>query len=394
MANRRHLHASSADDAEILAELNAVSNMAQKWRQQHDLLIADFVNGTLGQMDLKQARALVLEEMECLDDMCVFPFGKREKRTDRDTWCHRPRKAYRNDIGLDTTELCSAFDWLATHPIESPDDRRTFKNLIGEFLSLLLESLTISEEEDIDELDGLPNDFDGWVFGIVCSMIAQMGDGDDPASLWHPILDLRAFAHEWVERFFWHWFIEGINASASAEVFVSHWAEMIRFALASPKWATENTRMFYLEDMVCELLGYHFGVDSMASEERFAPSIGAISNLMEQAAQKWFSMTHVANGFARSLVKPGYDRLLCQGIVWLHSAVTSADGYELWRQQDVEANLIEVLQKCWERYPEAVAADGELRSAFRGLLGVLSSRGNHVALVLQNRLLASIASNG
>ena len=243
-----------------------------------------------------------------------------------------------------------------------------------------------------DELDGLPDGFDGWVYGIVCSMIVQMDDDDNPESLWRPILDLGVFAHEWVERFFWHWFIEGVNTSSSAEVFVRYWAEMIRFALASPKWAIENARTFYLDEMVCELLGYHFGADSMASEERFAPSLGAMSSIMEQAAQKWFSMPRVANGFARSLVKPGYDQLLCRGVRWLYQAVTNADDYELWRQQDVEDHLIGVLQKCWDRYPEAVVADSELRSAFRGLLTVLSSRGSHAALELQNRLLNSISA--
>ena len=147
--NRQHLHESSPDDAEILAELEAVSNKVQQWRHAHDLLIADFVNGTLEPMDLKQARAIVLEEMEQLDDMCVFPFGRSRRRTRRDTSYYRPRKAYRSDIGLDTTVLCSAFDWLGTHPIESPGDRNTFVRLINEFLSLLLESLTISEEEDV-----------------------------------------------------------------------------------------------------------------------------------------------------------------------------------------------------------------------------------------------------
>jgi hypothetical protein len=289
--------------------------------------------------------------------------------------------------------LCAAFDWLGTHPVESPGELKTFESLISEFLSLLLASLTISEEEDVDELDGLPDNFDGWVFGIMCSLIVQMGDGDNPALLWRPVLDLGVFAHEWVERFFWHWFIEGINASSSAEVFVRHWAEMIRFALASPKWAIENARTFYLDDMVCELLRYHFGVDSIASEDRFAPLLGAMAGLMEQVANKWFGMPRVANEFARNLVKPGYDQLLCQGVRWLHKAVTSTDEYELWPQQDVEYRLVGVLQKCWDRYPEAVVADSELRAAFRGLLTVLSSRGNHVALELQNRLLASIAKS-
>jgi hypothetical protein len=390
--NRQHLHQSSPDDAEILAELEAVSNKAQQWRNEHDLLIARFVDGNLEPIDLRQARAIVLKEMDQLDDICVFPFGRSRRRTRHDTTFHRPRKAFRSDIGLDTTVLCSAFDWLGTHPIESPGDRNTFARLTNEFISLLLESLVISEEEDVDEIDGLPDGFDGWVYGIVCSMIVQMDDGDDPALLWRPILDLGVYAHKWVERFFWHWFIEGINTSASTEAFVSRWTEMIRFALASPKWATENVRTFYLDDMVCELLGYHFGADSMASEERFAPPLGAMSNIMEQAAQKWFSMPGVANGFARCLVKPGYDQLLCQGVRWLHQAVINADDYELWRQQDVEDHLIGVLQKSWDRYPEVVVADCELRSAFRGLVTVLSSRGSHAALELQNRLLTSIST--
>ena len=105
---------------------------------------------------------------------------------------------------------------------------------------------------------------------------------------------------------------------------------------------------------------------------------------------KWFRMPRVADEFARSLVKPGYDQLLCQGVKWLHQAVTNADEYDLWRQQDVDAHLVAVIHKCWDRYPDTVAETANSARPFRGLLTVLSSHGSHAALELQNRLLNSI----
>ena len=169
--------------------------------------------GAIEPIDLKQARSAVLSELEQLEALRLFPFVERSHKTCRKASFHRPRRLYRSDFGLDTSGFAS-FDWLGVSPVESPPERRAFLSRIREFLSLMLESLSISEDTDADEVDGLPSDFDGWIYGITCRMIVQMNEADDPGSLWRPILDLGAFAHEWVERFFWHWFIEGINASS------------------------------------------------------------------------------------------------------------------------------------------------------------------------------------
>ena len=112
--------------------------------------------------------------------------------------------------------------------------------------------------------------------------------------------------------------------------------------------------------------------------------------LYDSAAEKWFGMPRVANGFARCLSEPGYDQVVGHGIRWLHRAMPDSSNYRFWRQHKIESNLISALNICWERHSESVCTDRELQDAFLGLLTALSSRGNHAAMVLKERLLDSI----
>jgi len=38
---------------------------------------------------------------------------------------------------------------------------------------------------------------------------------ENPDSCWQSLLGLGAAAHEWIERFFWHWFTDGLRANRS-----------------------------------------------------------------------------------------------------------------------------------------------------------------------------------
>ena len=142
-----------------------------------------------------------------------------------------------------------------------------------------------------------------------------------------------------------------------------------------------------------ELLGFHFGMESVAADESFAVEIERMAPLFEAAARKWFSMSKVVTGFARSLSRPGYSRIICQGIQWLFQAMPSSDDYDFWWDREMEGNLVNALHRCLETHSETVRTNKQVQSAFLGLLTALSSRGNHSAMSLKDSLLNSIAND-
>lgn len=214
---------------------------------------------------------------------------------------------------------------------------------------------------------------------------------DDPAaaaSLWRPVFELGPYAHHFVEMFLWHWFIEGLQ-SADPPVFVQRWAAMIRFALESAHWKSGSPAFYHIDDMVVELLGYHFG-DSMSNDARFAPLLDEHADLLAHAAEHWFIMPRVLNGFARHVTKPAYQSILCRGIEWIHGAMQKSKPEDFRHERDFEVNVIHALRCCWERHRDRVATEPKLRTAFDGVLTYFASLGSHAAMQLRDRLLDSL----
>ena len=118
----------------------------------------------------------------------------------------------------------------------------------------------------------MPTEFDGWVFGIVSRAIPRLTPAENPDSLWNPILDLGPRAHDWVERFFWNWFTDGLQASGSPSNFVRVWRWMIMYAIASPVWDRSAPGSYQLDAMVIELLGLNARWGALAADEKFTPS--------------------------------------------------------------------------------------------------------------------------
>lgn len=72
----------------------------------------------------------------------------------------------------------------------------------------------------IKKIDGLPSDFDGWVFEVVARAVPQLMPDERPEVLCQAIFDLGAAAQDWLERFFWAWFTTGLRVARSLTEFV------------------------------------------------------------------------------------------------------------------------------------------------------------------------------
>jgi hypothetical protein len=205
--------------------------------------------------------------------------------------------------------------------------------------------------------------------------------------LWQPILDLGTPAHEWVERFFWHWFSDGLGAAQSPQAFTQLWSTMISHALDSPLWDPGTNRTYDLDDMVFELLGFDTRWSGHAQNATLAPAIQQMEPLFARAAVMWFGMPKIVNGFIYFATQPAAAPLLLPGIAWVAARLPSFDSYD-WRH-GLQGNVIAFLHACWARESDTISGTPALNSAFLTLLTTVVSRGDHAAIALRDLVVAS-----
>jgi hypothetical protein len=365
-----------------------------RWREAHERLVAGFVDRTMPETcpSLQQVNAEALAAHERLRPSPLF-------EDEDDAGSVRPkhtgnRRTLRPALpGIDLRVLVSAFSWLSPVAARDAEERSRWLALLREFLGLSLGLLPPVADSSRQEIDGYPSDYDNWVYRVVARTLPGMTASEDPSSLWRPILDLGAPAHEWVEHFFWEWFTEAVQVAREPQALMALWREMIRHALGHPRWDPQATRRSGVADVVYELLGCHWGVETIGADERFKAAIGGMTGVFEQAARRWLGMPKVAAGFARFIVKPSAEALLFPGVRWLYEAVQRYDQYD-WRERQLDECLIGVLRACWDRDSRRVSGEAALREAFLGLLTSLASRSGHAAAVLRDQVLDSIGRQG
>jgi hypothetical protein len=255
-------------------------------------------------------------------------------------------------------------------------------------LGVVLQAVPVVDPASRQEIDGLPSDFDDWVFEVVARTIPCLMPAEGPKEFWQPILDRGAPAHQWVERFFWHWFIGGFAASPSAAEFVRIWRAMISHALGHPEWDPSGTVSYELDGLVVELLCFDMRWNAIVRTEDNAQVVGTLEDIFEHALQRWGAMPKVISGIVVFAIQPGARRLLLPALRWTSSAVRSFDTYD-W-EYGLEENVIEFLHTCWQRESERISWDESLRASFLAVLTILVSRGSHAAIALNSRVAGSI----
>ena len=235
-----------------------------------------------------------------------------------------------------------------------------------------------------EQIEGLPTEFDSWVYGLVATAIPLLTPAEKPEVLWKPILSLGPATHYWVERFYWQWFILGWKAAPDLADFFREWRAMIEFALASPQWDHKQNWHYAIDTVIFELLGFNSTWSSWSNAEGVASHIQGMTDLYEQAAAKWFSLPKVLSGFVGFAQRMAASDLAIKAIPWIAAAVRDYHNYD-WRY-GTEENLIEFLSTCWERDANKITQDMAFQSAFFEIAKILAARGSHAALALQDRV--------
>jgi hypothetical protein len=361
------------------------------WLERKATLAREFTDQRLpaAYPDIRELNAVALSNIDAVQTE-QFPSLTRRPRSSSGRRPGRSRQSlYPEQLGIDTHVIMAAFAWLDLQTARPGAERSKWSGFVKEFLAIVFALVPPIDDPRQQEIDGLPTDFDGWVWGMVAKAIPRMQDDERPRDLWQPVFDLGSPAHHWVERFFWYWFSDGLRAAVSPHAFATTWGAMLTRALNSPAWDPSTARRD-LDDMVFELLGFDSRMHGLAQNTDFIELLGEMEPLFARAAQKWFAMPKVMTGFLRFAVEPAAANLVLPGIMWLAAAVPSLDSYD-WRY-GLEDNLITFLRTCWERHGEEISRSPDLHAAFLTLLTTVVSRGGHAAIALRDRVVASVAA--
>ena len=364
----------------------------EAWNERKEALIEDFVErrSPIELPEIRAVNATAAAETEAVQAQ-RFSEMVRARGTPRRSRrrAGRSRESlHRESLRLDSHVISSAFVWLDLGSAR-PEERRQWLGYVRNFLDLMLGSIPQIDDPRQQEIDGLPDEFDNWVFGLVAGAIPCLTAAEDPRSLWQPILDLGSPAHQWVERFFWDWFTDGLRAEPSPQDFARLWTDMIEYALTSPAWDPSINRTYDVDGMVFQLLGFDSRMNKLGHNLALGPAVAGMEGVFARAAQRWFGMPKVVSGFLNFATQPAAAGLLLPGIRWLAAAVSSFDSYD-WKY-GLEENLIAFLHACWDREHCRIASDASLQGAFLSLLACVIARGGHAAIALRDRVVNSAA---
>lgn len=364
-----------------------------RWERWRGRLIDAFRDSRMPTQPLRWERAAriartVIHRIESqrfprIDDVDEEPDRGREPAVA--TGSHRRKSGRSTHPGLDVQVIQAVFSWIPTlNQARDGAERRAWIGLLHEALGVTLSMLPEVSDAD-DELRGTPYEYDRWVFERLAAAVAQMSHDEKPELLWQPILDLGGSAHDWISSFLSAWFIYGARAAPSPIAFVDRWREMIDHTLASPRWSQPNSWLgFRLADVMTELMGLSWHGRSVGEPE-YADAIATLRPQFETFSQRWLSVPRVAAHFASFLTRPAAGNVLCDGVRWLHAAVSNYDHYD-WRDDGLEDSLVEALRACWVTRAHDVQNDPVVREAFLNLLGILVRRQNRAAFGLRDEV--------
>jgi hypothetical protein len=354
-------------------------------------LLDAFVDGNLSPIaaDLGKINSETREARDRIYEKQFPGSSTRSRRRQISAGRRRSREVlYPDHLALDPYVMKTAFAWLDVRVAQTPDERLSWLGLIREMLGVVLGAIPVVDPASRQEIDGLPSDFDGWVFELVARTIPRLRPVERPEELWQAILDRGAPAHQWVERFFWQWFTTGFAASPSAAEFVRIWRAMITHALGHPGWDPSGTVLYELDGLVVELMCFDPRWNAIVRTEDNAQVVGTLEDIFERALERWGGIPKIISGLVMFAIQPGANQLLIPALRWTSSAVRNFDTYD-WKY-GLEENIIEFLHTCWQREGERISRDESLRASFLAVLTILVSRGSHAAIALSSRVVGSI----
>jgi hypothetical protein len=291
-------------------------------------------------------------------------------------------------LGLDTHVLRAAFGWLDVRNARSVEERGVWLAIIKNMLDLVLDTVPVVAAASRQKIEGLPSEFDSWVFKVAARAIPNLASSEQPDSYWQPLLARGAPAHHWIEYFFWEWFTVGFAMSPSPAKFIRIWRSMMMYALVDAAWGPASANGHELAGAVLELLCLDVRWNAIVKTADNAALIAGLQDIFEQAIARWGVFPKIITGLAGFVVQPGSAHFLLPALRWVFSAVSKFDTYD-WKY-GLEEAVIDYLHTCWQRESSRIMRDLALKEPFMAVLAILVSRGSHAAINLSNRVSGSL----
>jgi hypothetical protein len=171
--------------------------------ERKNALISAFVDGGLPAVlpDLSEINGVTKRGLDELHEKRFPGSAARMERSSRSR--SRSRESLHPEIlRVDTHVLRAAFGWLDVRSAHSPEEREMWLAIAKNLFDVVLGTIPVVEANSRQEIDGLPTEFDSWVFKMMARTIPVLAPAERPECFWQPLLARGAPAHQWIEYFF------------------------------------------------------------------------------------------------------------------------------------------------------------------------------------------------
>jgi hypothetical protein len=271
---------------------------------------------------------------------------------------------------------------------DTADERN---RVIGVWRDALHYSLSLLRGEgDKVDFNGLPDEWDDFLFARISDLIIELRDDEMPEDFWKPILELGERAHLWVEDFLREWLRASYHEPEPQARFCSRWREMIRFALEAQDWQfPDQDYRWDLQRILSVLIGSDLGGIIRWNTDDWKP-LSTVRDLLQVWVDKHGHRPRCFYGLILLLSKPGFALLPLPGLQWLDQSIRRADPQVIWDRGDATRELAMLLKRLWALRRASITGSKEARVYFQNLLDAVAAQQDSLALQLQSRIVSEL----
>ncbi len=296
---------------------------------------------------------------------------------------HQHIAYYRKSPELDIGLIRHAFDGLPPiNEARNLDEKQQWITFWKEALHCVLRMLNYEADEDI-EIDGMPYEFDRWVFQKIVKVILQLNSQQDQKTFWEPILNMGSCAHHWIDNFLLHWFGYLLEPDTDEDMFIQAWQDMLDFAFSSPKWDySKVNRTHYLDELWCRLMGLDGTFPNLWDENK-TTLVTQMRDYYKQWAPLNLLQSHISRNFIYFLQKPAAREIRMDGLLLIDQAIyTMKNDFWYDPNDEIQKRLARLLNFYWQNDQLAVQQSQSHWDAFKRLLKILVQKQSSIALEL------------
>lgn len=376
--------ASSLYRTELSGGFYQLVHLATLWSSyKHRILIS-----TRNSMDNEElTKDELIKEFDCYRQQFVnstLPSKVPSIRSFTSTFLN-PLRCYEKDgrnearprsINIDIEFFKRAYVWLPELENTSNSNDRLF---IFEFWLQCIDIIKwqlFDDEKQYDSLNGMPAEFDQWVFSRLPKVILSCDANEDANKIWQPILELGPVAHYWIEDFTNEWFLYLNEDSVDKVKFANCWQRMLDFSLTDKSWCKNK---HHYTDYWSSLLG----LDSIITNYIWAKDNSATLQGMEKYYEDYTLNCHSSgrlNKIIKFLTSRSGEIFRLMSLTWIDTVLNTSRFY-FDNKQD-EENIAILVKKILEASGTLNRLPEQPKYALQRILKVLAERKNTLAMAI------------